>query len=113
MKRKIKKSASKKKVQVPQKGLQPLGDRVLIKEDASAQERMTSTGIIIPAGVDDKESKRGEVIAVGHGRIEDGRTIKVSVEIGDKVLFQWGDKVKMGEEEYYLVRESEILAVIR
>lgn len=96
------------------KKIKPLQDRVLIKEDTESKERKTSGGIIIPADAgEDKGSKRGEVVAVGAGRTEDGKIIPVSVKVGDKVLFQWGDKVKIGEEEYYLVRESEILAVVK
>ena len=96
------------------KKIKPLQDRVLIKEDTEVKERKTASGIIIPMTVnDDKGSKRGEVVAVGPGRIEDGKLIKPSVSAGDTVLFQWGDKIKIGEDEYYLVRESEVLAVIK
>ena len=96
--------------------LQPLQDRVLIKEDTDSSERKTGAGIIIPiTSNEDKGSKKGEVMAVGPGRIDedDGCPIPVNVKVGDIVLFQWGDKVKIGEEEYYLVREGEILAVIK
>ncbi|MFA6459091.1 MAG: co-chaperone GroES [Candidatus Paceibacterota bacterium] len=94
--------------------LQPLQDRVLIKENTDTKERKTSFGIIIPVtSEEDKGSKKGEVIAVGPGKIEDGKLVPVSVKVGSEVLFQWGDKIKMGEDEYYLVRESEILAVIK
>jgi chaperonin GroES len=94
--------------------LEPLQDRVLIKEDTDSAERKTATGIIIPVTVgDDKGSKKGEVVAVGPGRIEDGKRVLVSVKVGSAVLFQWGDKVKIGDNEYYLVREGEILAVIK
>jgi chaperonin GroES len=94
--------------------LQPLQDRILVREDNDSKERKTSAGIIIPITTnEDKGSKSGEVIAVGPGKIEDGRLVPISVKVGNKVLFQWGDKVKVGEEEYYIVRESEILAIIK
>ena len=94
--------------------IKPLADRVLIKEDTESKEKKTSSGIIIPVTVnEDKGSKRGEVVAVGPGRVEDGELVKPSVKEGDVVLFQWGDKMRVGEEDYYLVRESEILAVIK
>ncbi len=94
--------------------LQPLADRVLIKEDTDSKERKTSSGIIIPVTAnEDKGSKKGEVVAVGPGRMEEGKLIPVSVKVGSEVLFQWGDKIKVGEDEYYIVRESEILAVIK
>ena len=96
------------------KKIKPLADRVLIKEDTESKEKKTSSGIIIPVTVnEDKGSKRGEVVAVGPGRIEEGELGAPSVKEGDTVLFQWGDKVRVGEEDYYLVRESEILAVIK
>jgi len=96
------------------KKIKPLVDRVLIKEDTESKEKKTSSGIIIPVTVnEDKGSKRGEVVAVGPGRVEDGQLVEVSVKAGDTVLFQWGDKVRIGEEDYYLVRESEILAIIK
>lgn len=96
------------------KKIKPLADRVLIKEDAEAHEQKTSSGIIIPAGAEaDKNGRRGEVVAVGPGRIEEGKLVKLSVKVGDRVVFQWGDKVKLGDDEYYIVRESEILAVVK
>lgn len=92
----------------------PLGDRVLIKEESTKNEETTTKhGIIIPVTVsDDKGSKKGEVVAVGDGKYEDGKLVPVTVKKGDTVLFQWGDKVKIDGTEYYIVRESEILAVI-
>ncbi|MEK7646668.1 MAG: co-chaperone GroES [Patescibacteria group bacterium] len=96
------------------KKVQPLYDRVLIRESVDSKEKKTSSGIIIPMTVsEDKGSKSGEVVAVGPGRTEEGKKIAVAVKVGDKVLFQWGDKIKVGDEEYYLVRESEILAIIK
>lgn len=96
------------------KTIKPFQDRVLIKEDADGKEKKTSSGIIIPVTVnDDKGSKRGEVVAVGPGRVDEGKTIAPQVKIGDTVLFQWGDKIKIDDQEYYIVRESEILAIIK
>ena len=94
--------------------IQPLQDRVLIKENTESKEKKTASGIIIPLSVEeDKGGKKGEVVAVGPGRMEEGKVIPVSVEIGDNVLFQWGDKIKIDDEEYYIVKESEILAVLK
>jgi chaperonin GroES len=96
------------------KKIQPLQDRVLIREHSDDKEKKTSSGIIIPVTVnEEKNGKRGEVVAVGPGRIEEGKKIPLTVKVGDKVIFQWGDKVSVDGEEYYLVRESEILAVIK
>ncbi len=94
--------------------IKPLADRVLIKEDKNSKEKKTASGIIIPITVDDdKGGKRGEVVAVGTGRIEDGKLVPISVKIGDEVLFQWGDKIQIDGDEFYIVKESEILAVIK
>jgi len=96
------------------KKLKPLADRVLIKEDTDSKEKKTSSGIIIPMTVnDDKGGKRGEVVAVGPGRTEEGKLVPITVKVGDEVIFQWGDKIKVDDQEYYIVRESEILAVIK
>lgn len=94
--------------------IQPLYDRILIKEDVESKEKTTSSGIIIPVTVEqDKNGKRGVVLAIGKGRYEDGKLIPVSVKVNDKVLFQWGDKINVDGNEYYIVRESELLAVIK
>ncbi len=96
------------------KKIKPLQDRILIREDGESKEKKTSSGIIIPVTVnEDKGSKSGEVVAVGPGRTEDGKIIPVGVKVGETVLFQWGDKVKIGDEEFYLVKESEVLAIIK
>ena len=96
------------------KKLKPLADRVLIKEDTDSKEKKTSSGIIIPMTVnDDKGGKRGEVVAVGPGRTEEGKLVPITVKVGDEVIFQWGDKIKIGEEDFYIVKESEILAIIK
>lgn len=96
------------------KKIRPLQDRVVIREDIEADEKKTSSGIIIPAGAgEDKNGKRGIVVAIGPGRVEEGKVIPIVVKIGDKVLFQWGDKINVGGEEYFVVRESEVLAIIK
>lgn len=93
--------------------VQPLADRVIIKEDTESKEQTTASGIIIPISAqEDKGGKRGKVVAVGTGRIEKGEVISLAVQEGDTVLFQWGDKIKVDSEDYYIVRESEIMAII-
>lgn len=93
--------------------VRPLGDRVLVRELKNAGERSVS-GIIIPETVgEDRGSKKGEVVAVGPGKYDDGVLVPMSVKAGDKVLFQWGDKLTVDGEEYEMVAESSILAVIK
>ena len=109
------KSMTAKKVAVlPKQKVQPLGDRVVIRElSEEEKERTTASGIIIPVTVnDDKGSKRGTVVAVGPGHIDDGKRIPLEVKPGDSVLFSWGEKIKVDGEEYTIVRESEIIAII-
>lgn len=110
----MKKETSKKSLPNSKVDIKPLGDRVLIKEFEAAEGGKTQSGIIIPDTVkEDRGAKRGEVMAVGPGRMEDSKTIPMSVKVGDKVLYQWGDTVKIGETEYVVVSESNIIGIIR
>ena len=96
-------------------GIMPLGDRVLVKPLEADDERSPS-GIIIPDTARKEKPERGEVIAVGPGkRGDDNEVIPVSVKVGDTVVFsKYGyDEVSVDDEEYYIVSESNILAVIR
>ncbi len=96
------------------KKIRPLADRILIKETKVNSDKKTASGIIIPGTVnEDKVSKQGEIVAVGSGRYEDGKLIPISVKVGENVMFQWGDKIMVEGEEYYLVKESELLAIIK
>ncbi len=93
--------------------VKPLGDHVLVRELKTAGEKSIS-GIIIPETVsEDRGAKKGKVVAVGPGKHEDGKVIPMSVRVGDKVLFQWGDKLTIDGEEYEMISESGILAIIK
>ena len=109
--KKHKKSAPKAKALFSP--IQPLGDRVLIKPltEEEAAKKLPS-GIIIPATIDNEKTDRGRVMAVGPGRIEDGKHIAMNVKVGDKVLFQWGEKIEVNDVEYFVVAENNILAII-
>ena len=92
--------------------LQPLGDRVVVERE-EVEER-TSGGIVLPDSAREKPA-RGKVVAVGDGRLlDDGSRSKLQVKAGDRVLFTSyaGDNIKVGEDEYLLMREDDILAVI-
>lgn len=104
-----------KKIKEKTMKIQPLQDRILIKESvASVGERTTASGFIIPVNAnEDKGAKKGEVIAVGPGRYDDGKLIPLGVKVGDIVLYSWGDTVKVDGEEYSIVRESEVIAIIK
>lgn len=91
--------------------LRPLADRVIIK--ALPSEEKTKSGIIMPDTAKEKPQE-GEIIAVGPGRIEKGERIAVDVKVGDKVIYSKyaGTEVKFDGEEYLILRESDIQAVI-
>lgn len=90
--------------------LVPLGDRVVLKR--AEAETTTLGGIVLPDSAKDKP-QRGEVLAVGEGYVRrDGTKIALTVKAGDLVLFSSyaGDEIKVGDETYLLLRESDILA---
>ncbi|MES1943237.1 co-chaperonin GroES [Salinisphaera sp. PC39] len=92
--------------------IRPLHDRVVIKR--LEEEQKTSGGIVIPDTAAEKPQK-GEVVAVGNGKILDnGETRALDVKVGDKVLFGKfsGTEVKVDEEEVLVMREEDILAVL-
>lgn len=91
----------------------PLHDGVLIKPEAA--ETKTPSGIIIPDTAKQEKATFGRVIAVGEGRYGDeGDLIPMRVKVGDKVFFSpgWENEVEYLGEKYYLVRESEVKAII-
>lgn len=95
--------------------VQPLGDRVLVKPENDEAEK-TASGIYIPDTAQKEKPERGTVVAVGPGkRGDDNELIPVSVKVGDTVMFsKYGfDEVKINDEEYYIVNESNILAIIK
>lgn len=93
----------------------PLGDRVLVKPFSYEELNKTSSSIIIPDTVSKEKPEQGKVVAVGEGKWQDGKLIPVSVKPGDKVVFsRYGyDEVKHEGEEYYILREENLLAIIK
>ena len=92
--------------------VQPLGDRVLIKQ-LEAQEK-TKGGIILPDTAKEKPQE-AEVVAVGKGKVEDGKTIAPEVKAGDKILYgkYSGTEIKVDGEDLIIVKEEDILAIIK
>jgi chaperonin GroES len=102
-----KKSASSQKVT-----LQPLGDKVVVEREESSEK--TKGGIYIPDAAKDKPT-RGTIIAVGTGKLlDDGSRGPMQVKKGDRVLFTSyaPEVIKIGEDEFLLMSETDILAVI-
>ncbi|MFH1219311.1 MAG: co-chaperone GroES [Candidatus Eisenbacteria bacterium] len=92
--------------------IQPLGDRVVVRR--LEEEQKTKGGIIVPDTAKEKP-QQAEVVAVGPGRVsDDGKRIPPEVKKGDKVLFgkYSGSEITMGDEEYLILREDDILAII-
>jgi chaperonin GroES len=91
--------------------IKPLADRVVIKMVEA--EETTKSGIIL-AGSAKEKPQMAEVLAVGPGGVVDGKEIKMEVKVGDKVLFSKyaGTEVKLDGENYIIVRQSDILAVV-
>lgn len=92
--------------------LKPLGDRVVI--EAIAKEETTASGIVLPDSAKEKPQE-GKVVAVGSGRVENGERIALEVQEGDKVIFSKyaGTEVKLDGRELLIMRESDILAVLK
>ena len=93
----------------------PLADRVLVKPQEGADEK-TASGIIIPDTAQKEKPERGIVIAVGEGkRNEKGDVLPMRIKVGDTVIFsKYGyDEVKLDDEEFYIVNEANILAVVK
>jgi chaperonin GroES len=92
--------------------VKPLGDRVFVK--VSASEEKTAGGILLPDAAKEKPQV-GEVVQVGAGkRNDDGSHQNIEVKIGDKVLYSKyaGTDIKLGNEEYVLLSEKDILAIV-
>ena len=91
--------------------VKPLGDRVVIKN--VEMEETTKSGIILTGSAKEKP-QMSEVIAVGPGGMVDGKEVTMYVKPGDKVIYSKyaGTEVKLDGEEYTIVRQSDILAVV-
>ena len=91
--------------------LVPLGDRVVLKQMQA--EETTASGIVLPGQAQEKP-QQAEVIAVGPGGIVDGKEVKMQVAVGDKVIYSKyaGTEVKLEDEEYIIVKQNDILAVV-
>jgi chaperonin GroES len=96
----------------------PLGDRVLVRPMTEAEARgdkKKSFGIILPDSMSKEKSAQGKVLAIGPGKVIDGKTVPIKVKVGDIVIFsKYGyDEVEQDGEELYLLKEDNLLAVIK
>ena len=92
--------------------IKPLADRVVIKSVES--EETTKSGIVLPGSAKEKPQV-AEVVEVGPGGVVDGKEVKMEVKKGDKVIYSKyaGTDVKVDDTEYVIVRQSDILAIVK
>lgn len=93
--------------------LRPLHDHVIVK--AITEDEVTKSGIVLPDTVDKEKPEKGEVIAVGPGKLmESGQRAEMSVKINDKVMFKKysPDEIKVDGEEYLVISEGDIMAIL-
>ncbi|QHQ59688.1 co-chaperone GroES [Anaerocolumna sedimenticola] len=91
--------------------LVPLGDKVVLKQLVA--EETTKSGIVLPGQAKEKP-QQAEVIAVGPGGVVDGKEVTMHVKAGDKVIYSKyaGTEVKLGDEEFIVVKQNDIVAVV-
>ena len=92
--------------------IRPLHDRILVKRQE--EKEMKKGGIIIPDSAKEKPQE-GKVIAVGNGKVtDDGKKITLDVKTGDRILFgkYSGSEVKVDDQEYLIMKEEDVLAII-
>lgn len=92
--------------------LVPLCDRVVLKQLEA--EETTKSGIVLPGQTKEKP-QQAEVVAVGPGGVVDGKEVEMAVKVGDQVIYSKyaGTNVKLEDEEYIIVKQDDILAVVK
>jgi chaperonin GroES len=92
--------------------VRPLHDRIIVRRIEESEQRIG--GIIIPDTAKEKP-QQGKVVAAGHGKVkDDGKTVPLDVKAGDTILFgkYSGQEIKLDGEEFLIMREDEVLAVL-
>jgi len=92
--------------------IRPLYDRIVVKR--IEEQEVRQGGIIIPDSAKEKPQE-GEVVAAGKGkRLEDGKVVPLDVKVGDRILFgkYSGSEIKLGTDEYVIMREDEVLGIL-
>lgn len=94
--------------------LKPLHDHVIVK--AITEDEITKSGIVLPDTVDKEKPEKGEVVAVGAGKLMDnGQRAPMSVKVGDKVMFKKysPDEIKSEGKDYLVISEGDVIAIIQ
>ena len=91
--------------------VKPLADRVVVK--ALEESEQMRGGLYIPDTAKEKP-QQGEVVAVGPGRVEDGKRVDMELKVGDKVLYgkYSGTEITLDSEQFLILRESDVLAIV-
>lgn len=93
--------------------IKPIHTNVVVKP--VYEDEVTASGIVLPDTVDKEKPEKGEVVAVGDGKLlDDGKRAPMSVKVGDTVMFKKysPDEIKVDGEEYLVIQEGDILAII-
>ena len=92
--------------------LVPLGDRVVLKK--VKPEEKTKSGIVLP-GAEKEKPQMAEVVAVGPGGVVDGKEVKMEVQPGDQVVYAKyaGTEIEVEEEKYMIIKQDDILAILK
>lgn len=93
--------------------LKPLSNNLIVR--AALQEEVTKSGIVLPASAEQDKPEKGEVVAVGPGKLNDeGKLITMSVKVGDKIVFKKysPDEIKIDDKEYLILNENDVVAII-
>ena len=98
--------------------IKPFGDRILVKpftEDEVKGNQKNHFGIVIPDTISKEKSAQGKVLAVGEGKFVDGKLVPMQVKVGDTIIFSKYsyDEVEHEGQELYLIKEDNILAIIK
>lgn len=90
--------------------IKPLADRVVVKP--IEEEEVTKSGIVLPDTAKEKP-QQGEIVAIGPGKLEDGKRVGLEVKVGDKVIYRkyGGTEIKIEGDEYLILTEDDILAI--
>ena len=93
--------------------MKPLHSNVIVK--AITEDEVTKSGIVLPDTMDKERPEKGEVVAVGEGKLlDDGKRAPMSIKIGDKIMFKKysPDEVKVDGEDYLVIKEEDIIAIL-
>ena len=92
--------------------VKPLGDNVLVS--LKKEEKVTTSGIVLPDTANEDKPQEGTVMAVGAGKVKNGKEVKPEVKKGDRVLFAKysGTEIKIGGEEHLILKSDDILAIM-